>query len=57
MITEQLNAMRNFFNSDTTKTYTFRIEQLKKLKQALLKYEQDISAALYTDLKKSPEEA
>ncbi len=57
MITEQLNAMRNFFNSDTTKTYTFRIEQLKKLKQAILKYEQEISAALYTDLKKSPEEA
>lgn len=57
MITEQLNTMRNFFNTGTAKTYAFRIEQLKKLKQAILKYEQEISAALYTDLKKSPEEA
>jgi aldehyde dehydrogenase (NAD+) len=57
MTTEQLQAMRNFFSSGTTKTYAFRIEQLKKLKQAILKYEQEISAALYADLKKSPEES
>jgi aldehyde dehydrogenase (NAD+) len=57
MTTEQLQAMRNFFSSDAASTYAFRIEQLKKLKQAILKYEQEISTALYTDLKKSPEEA
>lgn len=57
MITEHLNTMRNFFNSGVAKTYAFRIEQLKKLKQAILKYEKEITAALYTDLKKSPEEA
>jgi aldehyde dehydrogenase (NAD+) len=57
MTTEQLQEMRNFFTSGSTKLYAFRIEQLKKLKQAILKYEQEISAALYTDLKKSPEES
>jgi aldehyde dehydrogenase (NAD+) len=57
MTTEQLQAIRNFFTGGTTKTYPFRIEQLKKLKQTILKYEQEISAALYTDLKKSPEES
>jgi aldehyde dehydrogenase (NAD+) len=57
MTTEQLQAMRIFFNSGTTKAYAFRIEQLKKLKQAIVKYEKQISAALYTDLKKSPEES
>jgi aldehyde dehydrogenase (NAD+) len=57
MTTEQLQAMRNFFNSGTTKTYAFRIEQLKKLKQAIVKYEKEISTALYADLKKSPEES
>ena len=57
MTTEQLQAMRIFFSSGTTRTYAFRIEQLKKLKPAIVKYEKEISAALYTDLKKSPEES
>ena len=52
----QLSAMRNYFNSGATKLYSFRIEQLKKLKQAVLAHEQDLYDALYTDLKKSKEE-
>lgn len=52
----QLSVMRNYFNSGATKLYSFRIEQLKKLKQAVLAHEQDLYDALYTDLKKSKEE-
>ncbi|MFT3982187.1 MAG: aldehyde dehydrogenase [Ferruginibacter sp.] len=55
-ITDQLNACRQFFETGATKPYSFRKAQLKKLKASIEKYEQEIYAALYTDLKKSPEE-
>jgi len=55
-ITDQLNDCRHFFETGATKPYSFRKEQLKKLKVAIEKYEQEIYKALYTDLKKSPEE-
>ncbi len=48
--------MRNYFNSGITKPYSFRKEQLKKLQDAVKKFEKQIHEALYTDLKKSPEE-
>ena len=48
--------MRNYFDSGITKPYAFRKEQLKKLQQAVKKYEQQLHEALFTDLKKSPEE-
>jgi aldehyde dehydrogenase (NAD+) len=51
-----LLKMRQYFNSGATKTYAFRKQQLVKLKNAILKYEQPLHEALYTDLKKSPEE-
>lgn len=54
---ERLQALRDYFNTGITKTYSFRIEQLKKLKSSILAHEEDIYAALYTDLKKSKEEA
>ena len=53
---DSLIQMRNYFNSGITKPYTFRKEQLKKLQAAVKKYEQQLHEALYTDLKKSPEE-
>lgn len=53
----QLSLMRNYFKSGVTKPYAFRIEQLKKLKAAIYKYEAELHAALYTDLKKSKEES
>jgi aldehyde dehydrogenase (NAD+) len=52
----QLLAMRHYFETGVTKSYTFRKEQLNKFKTALLKYEQEFHNALYSDLKKSPEE-
>jgi aldehyde dehydrogenase (NAD+) len=52
----QLLAMRQYFETGATKPYTFRKEQLKKLRTALLKYETAFHEALYIDLKKSPEE-
>lgn len=52
-----VNELRRFYNSGATRPETFRKEQLKKLKLSILKYEQELYAALYTDLKKSPEES
>lgn len=52
-----LQKMRAFYNSGTTRSFAFRKQQLKKLRQALLQHEEDIYAALYADLKKSREEA
>jgi aldehyde dehydrogenase (NAD+) len=54
--TQQLEAMQAYFNTGITKTYSFRKQKLKKLKQCFEKYEQEIYAALHSDLKKSPEE-
>ncbi len=53
----KLQAIQNYFKSGVTKPYVFRREQLKKLKAAILHYEQELHNALYTDLKKSPEES
>ena len=52
-----LENMRRYFDSGATRTYKFRIEQLKKLKKRILAHEKEIYDALYTDLKKSPEES
>src|SRR5689334_3617789 len=52
-----LQTMRNHFNSGVTMSFAFRKKQLLALRSAVLKYENEISAALYTDLKKSVEEA
>jgi aldehyde dehydrogenase (NAD+) len=52
----QLTAIRNYYNSGITKTYSFRKQQLEKLRDLVIAHEQEIYAALYKDLKKSPEE-
>ena len=46
-----------FFNAQQTKSIAFRIEQLKKLKSAILMHEKAIYDALYKDLRKSTYEA
>jgi aldehyde dehydrogenase (NAD+) len=51
-----LKTMRDYYDSGVTKTFEFRKQQLLSLKRVLLKYEQEIGAALYADLKKSSEE-
>jgi aldehyde dehydrogenase (NAD+) len=53
----RLQPMRSYYNCGATGAYAFRIEQLCLLKSAVLKYEQEISNALYVDLKKSKEES
>src|SRR6185369_6050382 len=52
----QLDQLKRYFDSGITMPYSFRREQLKKLKQSILNHEQDLYDALYADLKKSPEE-
>ena len=49
---QQLENLRNHFNSGITKPYQFRKEQLKKLKQSIILHEQELYDALYKDLKK-----
>ena len=54
---QELNALRAFFNRGISRPFEFREAQLKKLRDAVKKYEQPIYDALYADLKKSPEES
>jgi aldehyde dehydrogenase (NAD+) len=51
-----LENLRRYFNTGATRSYAFRSEQLKRLKKSILGHEQELYDALYTDLKKSPEE-
>lgn len=53
----QLETMQAYFESGITRAYSFRIEQLRKLKRSIEKYEKEIYAALYSDLAKSKEES
>ena len=48
--------MRAYFETGATKTISFRKHQLIKLKQAITENIDALQDALYTDLKKSPEE-
>jgi aldehyde dehydrogenase (NAD+) len=52
-----LERMKGYYDSGATRSYEFRKEQLEKFKKVLLKYEKEIYEALYSDLKKSREEA
>jgi aldehyde dehydrogenase (NAD+) len=51
-----LMQMRSYYNTGITRSYAFRKQQLIKFRDALKKYEKPLHEALYTDLKKSPEE-
>ncbi len=53
----QLQQMQRYFASGATRSYPFRLQQLHRLKKALLQHEQELHAALYSDLKKSAEES
>jgi aldehyde dehydrogenase (NAD+) len=54
---QPLAAVRAYFESGITLPYAFRARQLQLLKEAVLKYEDGIAAALHADLGKSREEA
>jgi len=56
MLLSSLQRLREYYDSGITKDYTFRKENLRKLKASILKHEQDLYEALHADLKKSPEE-
>ena len=52
-----LLSMRAYFESGDTKSVAFRKGQLTRLKQAVIEHTSQLQEALYTDLKKSPEES
>jgi aldehyde dehydrogenase (NAD+) len=52
-----LQSLRQFFDTRITRPYEWRRQQLQKMQRLILDNEKEILAALYTDLKKSPEEA
>jgi aldehyde dehydrogenase (NAD+) len=52
-----LQDQRHYFDSGATRSYAFRKAQLQKLKAAVLAHEKEITDALFSDLKKSPEES
>ncbi|WP_300369925.1 aldehyde dehydrogenase family protein [Brachyspira sp.] len=46
------DKQKQFFQTSKTLSYNFRIEQLKKLKSMMIKYEKDFIDALYKDMQK-----
>ncbi len=47
---EAVAKQRRYFESGATRSYAFRIQQLKKLKAALVKYQTEIQEALKADI-------
>ncbi|MBN2619261.1 MAG: aldehyde dehydrogenase [Spirochaetales bacterium] len=56
-INSKIEEQQKFFDSGVTKSLNFRISALKKLKEAILFYEEDIYLSLKTDLNKNRQEA
>ncbi|MBL4936248.1 aldehyde dehydrogenase [Clostridium sp. YIM B02515] len=56
-VNQILKEHKTYFHTGVTKNINFRIENLKKLKTAIKKYEDNILDALYKDLGKSEFEA
>jgi aldehyde dehydrogenase (NAD+) len=52
-----LKSQKSFFSSHTTKTYSFRIDALSKLEEAIQQYEPELIKALHKDFKKSAYES
>jgi aldehyde dehydrogenase (NAD+) len=55
--TEAFQKQRSYFDSGATRSYDFRIQQLKKLKEAIAKYQTEIQEALAQDIGRPPMEA
>lgn len=53
---DDIQNIKTYFESGSTKNIAYRIEQLRKLKAAILKYEDALNDALHKDLRKSKEE-
>lgn len=56
-IIEKISAIHSYFSKTHTNNLKFRIHQLKNFRSVILKYENDIYEALWSDLRKSKEEA
>ncbi|MBO7243181.1 MAG: aldehyde dehydrogenase [Alistipes sp.] len=56
-IKEIVAAQRDFFRSHKTLSIEYRLEMLKRLRGAIVRYERELTDALYLDLHKSYEEA
>ncbi len=56
-ISKKIELMRQYYNEGNTLSYSSRIANLDKLKDAINKYEEQLISALKADLGKSPEEA
>lgn len=56
-IYELVEKQRNYFKNGNTNSVNNRIQYLKKLRNSILKYENDLYEALFLDLGKSKEEA
>ncbi|MBV1882485.1 MAG: aldehyde dehydrogenase [Pseudomonadales bacterium] len=52
-----VNKQRAYFETGATKSYQFRMDQLHKLKQAIIKHAPDVETALKSDLGRPPLEA
>ena len=55
-IKELVRAQRAYFLSGATRSYAFRMEQLKKLQRALQTNEKLLEQAMYQDFRKAPME-
>ncbi|HXB95701.1 MAG TPA: aldehyde dehydrogenase family protein, partial [Puia sp.] len=51
-----IRLLRAYFDTGTTRDYTWRIQQLERLRQAILDNDEAIREALYSDLHKGAEE-
>ena len=56
-IVQHIESQRAFFSTNKTKDIPFRLTQLRKLKNTILKHQTNLEEALWEDLHKSPEEA
>lgn len=52
-IPQLIRNQRQYFNTNETKPISFRITQLKKLKQVMQSYEKEMIEAIFNDFKKS----
>lgn len=53
-IQTQFNAQKDFFNTNTTKSYAFRYHMLTKLETVIKTHQAEFEAAIFKDLHKSP---
>ncbi len=51
------NKQKQFFSTHQSKNINFRLDQLKKFKQAIIRNRKNLEEALWKDLRKSPQEA